>query len=138
MKRFPLLLVLLLGGFLIMGANGCSSDPNVEGAKLDLRNKDYDRALENIDKALQNDPQNAEAYYLKGQVLQEMLGEHGLGVRVHGCGLLRSTETPLIRRADPTNGFKGDGTVRGGLSRTQTASFRGRSFGCRHASLISG
>lgn len=54
-----------------MGADGCSSDPNVEGAKLDLRNKDYDRAMENLDKALQKDPNNAAALELKGQVLQE-------------------------------------------------------------------
>lgn len=71
MKRMPLFLVLLLGGFLLTGADGCSSDPNVEGAKLDLRNKDYDRALENIEAALERNPQNAEAFYLKGQVLQE-------------------------------------------------------------------
>lgn len=74
MKRIPLFLVLLLGGFLLAGANGCSSDPNVEGAKLDLRNKDYDRALENLETAIQRNPQNAEAYYLKGQVLQEQAG----------------------------------------------------------------
>ena len=71
MKRLPLLFAVLLGGFLLMGANGCSSDPNVEGAKLDLRNKDYDRALENLEKALDKNPQNAEALELKGRVLQE-------------------------------------------------------------------
>ena len=54
-----------------MGADGCASDPNVEGAKLDLRNKDYDRALENLDQALEKDPNNAEALELKGRVLQE-------------------------------------------------------------------
>ncbi|GIV60669.1 MAG: hypothetical protein KatS3mg043_1758 [Rhodothermaceae bacterium] len=71
MKRFSVFLALLIGGWLLMGANGCSSDPNVEGAKLDLRNKDYDRALENLAIALEKNPQNAEALYLKGQVLQE-------------------------------------------------------------------
>ncbi len=74
MRRIPLFLVLLLGGFLLAGADGCSSDPNIEGAKLDLRNKDYDRALENIQAAIERNPQNAEAYYLKGQVLQEQAG----------------------------------------------------------------
>lgn len=72
MSRISLCLVLLLGGFLLSGA-GCSSDPNIEGAKLDLRNKDYDRALSNIETALQRDPQNPQAYHLKGQVLQEQL-----------------------------------------------------------------
>ena len=71
MKRFPLFLVVLFGGFLLIGADGCSSDPNVEGAKLDLRNKDYDRALENVTKALESNPENAEAHELKGQILQE-------------------------------------------------------------------
>ena len=71
MKRLCLYLVVLLGGFLLIGAPGCSSDPNVEGAKLDIKNKDYDRAYENITKALETDPDNAEAHELKGQILQE-------------------------------------------------------------------
>ena len=54
-----------------MGADGCSSDPNVEGAKLDLRNKDYDRAIRNLDTALETNPDNAEALELKGRVLME-------------------------------------------------------------------
>ena len=71
MKRFSIFLVLLVSGFMLMGANGCSSDPNIEGAKLDLRNKDYARAIENVDEALARDPENAEAYELKGRILQE-------------------------------------------------------------------
>lgn len=73
MKRFPLVAVLFLGGLLLMGADGCASDPNVEGAKLDLRNKDYDRALENVNTALESNPDNAEALELKGRILQEQL-----------------------------------------------------------------
>ncbi len=71
MKRIPIYLALLVGGFLLVGANGCSSDPNVEGAKLDLRNKDYDRALQNVNTALEKNPDNAQALDLKGQILQE-------------------------------------------------------------------
>ncbi len=71
MKRFSIFLALLLGGFMLMAANGCSSDPNIEGAKLDLRNKDFNRALENVNTALERDPENAEAYELKGRILQE-------------------------------------------------------------------
>jgi tetratricopeptide (TPR) repeat protein len=67
-------ILLVVGGLLTMGA-GCSSDPNVEGAKLDLRNKDYDRAIVNLDKALESDPNNYEAHYMKGQVFQEMSNE---------------------------------------------------------------
>lgn len=70
MKRTKtaVLLACIVGAFLWM-APGCSSDPNVEGAKLDLRNQDYDRALENIAEALARNPDNAEAHELKGQVL---------------------------------------------------------------------
>jgi len=71
MKRFPIFLSLLLGVFLLAGADGCSSDPNVEGAKLDLRNQDYDRALQNLETALEKNPANAEALELKGRVLSE-------------------------------------------------------------------
>jgi len=71
MKRMPFVLALTVGLILLAGADGCSSDPNVEGAKLDLRNKDYDRALQNLETALANNPDNAEAYKLKGDVLQE-------------------------------------------------------------------
>ena len=74
MKR-PILFIfaLILGGFMLTGADGCSSDPNVEGAKLDLRNKDYERALKNLDIALQKNPQNYEAWKYRGITLQEML-----------------------------------------------------------------
>ena len=71
MKRYSIFFLLFLGGFMLMGANGCSSDPNIEGAKLDLRNKDYDRALENVNSALERDSENAEAHDLKARILQE-------------------------------------------------------------------
>ena len=74
-------IVLFVGGMLTMGA-GCSSDPNVEGAKLDLRNKDYDRAIVNLDKAIETNPGNHEAYFLKGQVYQEMSAAFGGAVGV--------------------------------------------------------
>lgn len=74
MKRNSIFIVLLLGVILWMGP-GCSSDPNLEGAKLDLRNQDFDRALENVDEALVRDPQNAEAHDLRGQILQAQAQE---------------------------------------------------------------
>jgi tetratricopeptide (TPR) repeat protein len=87
MKRIPGLLCLLLGGLLLMGADGCSGDPNVEGAKLDLRNKDYDRALSNLENALTTNPDNSEALELKARVLTEKafetadVEEHGVLIR---------------------------------------------------------
>jgi molybdenum cofactor biosynthesis protein B len=73
-KLLVLLSALIAAAFMLTGAGGCSSDPNVEGAKLDLRNKDYDRALNNLDIALEADPDNVEALKLKGTVLLEMAG----------------------------------------------------------------
>ncbi len=97
MKRIPGLLCLLLGGLLLMGADGCSSDPNVEGAKLDLRNKDYDRALSNLETALAANPDNAEAWELKGQVLAEKAFET-VGVDEHVA--LISEMSAAFRRAE--------------------------------------
>ncbi len=71
MKRISLFLSLFVAGMLLVGADGCSSDPNVEGAKLDLRNKDYDRAIENLDKALEKNPENVDAMIMKGDALLE-------------------------------------------------------------------
>ena len=73
MKQAKLLLICPLVAVLLVAADGCGSNPNVEGAKLDLRNKDYMRALENVNKALDSDPDNPEALFLKGDVLSEML-----------------------------------------------------------------
>lgn len=74
MKRYASLFSFLMLAVVLMGADGCASDPNVEGAKLDLRNKDYDRALENLTTALEKNPDNASALDLKGQVLLEQVG----------------------------------------------------------------
>ncbi|MEM6647717.1 MAG: tetratricopeptide repeat protein [Bacteroidota bacterium] len=71
MKRIASYLCVFALGLTLMGADGCSSDPNVEGAKLDLRNKDYDRAIENLNSALERNPDNAEALELKGRVLMQ-------------------------------------------------------------------
>jgi len=77
MTRLSLFIWLIFAGFLLIGAEGCSSDPNVEGAKLDLKNKDYDRALENLETALVTNPDNVAALELKGRVIGEMI----LGIR---------------------------------------------------------
>jgi tetratricopeptide (TPR) repeat protein len=61
--------VVVLGGLLLSA--GCASDPNVEGARLDLKNNDYNRALENVNKALDKNPKNATALRLKGEILMK-------------------------------------------------------------------
>ncbi|MEM0962966.1 MAG: tetratricopeptide repeat protein [Bacteroidota bacterium] len=70
----------LLVALLVGGADGCSSDPNVEGAKLDLNNRDYDRALENLDTALETNPENVEALTLRVEVLRQQY-ENTAGAR---------------------------------------------------------
>ena len=67
--RLPSLLSLLLVAVLTAGADGCSSDPNVEGAKLNLASQDYDGALANVNTALEANPENVEALTLKAQIL---------------------------------------------------------------------
>lgn len=68
MTRFLTLGALVFGGLALTGA-GCSGDPNVEGAKLNLRNRDYPAAMSNVEAALAKNPNNAEALDLKGQIL---------------------------------------------------------------------
>ena len=69
--RLPTLCgALLVLGLLLGGADGCASDPNVEGAKLYIKQDNYEQALTNLEKALAENPDNAEALRLKGQVLR--------------------------------------------------------------------
>ncbi len=73
MKRISQLLLVACLALVLGAADGCSSDPNVEGAKLDLRNQDYDRAMTNIEKALESNPDNAAALKLKGDIYMAQL-----------------------------------------------------------------
>ncbi|MFU8861046.1 MAG: tetratricopeptide repeat protein [Cyclonatronaceae bacterium] len=60
-------LALLLAGFIA----GCGGDPNIESAKLNIRNKDFNKAIESAQTALVANPQNAEAYYYIGLAYSE-------------------------------------------------------------------
>lgn len=50
------------------GADGCSSDPNVEGARLYIRNNDLPAAVTALDRALEANPDNATAVALRAEV----------------------------------------------------------------------
>lgn len=47
------------------------SDPNVEQAKLELKNGEFDKAIASLDKAIETNNGNAQAHTLKGDVLME-------------------------------------------------------------------
>lgn len=70
LNRFSFLSLALVFAVMLGGADGCASDPQVEGAKLYLRNGEYEQAMSNLDAALTTDPDNAEALLLRAQVLQ--------------------------------------------------------------------
>ncbi|MEP0549052.1 MAG: tetratricopeptide repeat protein [Rhodothermales bacterium] len=65
--RLPFALGLLALAFLVAGADSCGSDPNVTGAKLEMKNQDYDRVLELTAAAIEADPDNEEAYFIRGE-----------------------------------------------------------------------
>jgi tetratricopeptide (TPR) repeat protein len=65
--RLPALLCLLTLAFFVAGADSCGSDPNVTGARLEMNNEDYDRVLELTAAAIEANPDNAEAYFLRGE-----------------------------------------------------------------------
>jgi tetratricopeptide (TPR) repeat protein len=70
MRRPFSLLVALCTVLLLAGADGCSSDPNVEGAKLYIQQEDYPAAMERLNTALAANPDNVDALVLKAQVLR--------------------------------------------------------------------
>ncbi|HYE57203.1 MAG TPA: hypothetical protein VD948_01810, partial [Rhodothermales bacterium] len=71
MKRLLSVFALVFAGLALTGA-GCSSDPNVEGAKLNFRNRDFPAAMNNLESALAKNPNNAEALDLRAQVQVQM------------------------------------------------------------------
>ena len=101
----PLRLVaaLFFAAFLLGGADGCSSDPNVEGAKLNIRSEEYDAALDNLNRALATNPDNAEAHALKAEVLR--LKADRIGEPAERRPLYQEMVTSLDRVAvlDPTD-----------------------------------
>lgn len=67
-SRLGSLVLALAFAVVLGGADGCSSDPNVEGAKLYVRSGEFDQAITSLDRALEADPANAEAYTIRADV----------------------------------------------------------------------
>ena len=82
-------------------ATGCTTgDPNVEGAKLDLQNGDYDSAIENVDTALATNPDNLEALTLKVEILrQQYENTPGEAAKIAFVDQNYDTMVDLARRA---------------------------------------
>lgn len=61
-----------LAVFAAMAVAGCgSSSPGVKNAQTALEEEDYERALSDVERALENDSTNTEAYLLKAKILRE-------------------------------------------------------------------
>lgn len=56
---------------LIIGCSG--GDPNIETARLNVKNQEYDKALEAVNKAIEANEDNAYAYYYKGFIHSEQV-----------------------------------------------------------------
>ena len=76
MRNLVMYCGLMLIGILSLAA-GCGGDPNVEGAKLALTldEVNYDEYYGKLDEAIAANPANAEAYEVKGKLLQRQAGE---------------------------------------------------------------
>jgi tetratricopeptide (TPR) repeat protein len=62
-QNFKLLVITVFFAGLIVA---CGGDPNIESAKLNLQNADYEGVITSAELALQENPENADAYYYMG------------------------------------------------------------------------
>ena len=71
MKRYSLLFSVLLGGLVFLSVSGCAGgNPYLSDAEGNLEEENYEQALSNVDQALAQDSANAQAYVLRGRILQ--------------------------------------------------------------------
>jgi tetratricopeptide (TPR) repeat protein len=70
MRGYLMLCALVMSGFLLGGVSGCAGDPNVESAKLYIRTNEFDRAVENANLAIERNPEDSEAHFVKGEALR--------------------------------------------------------------------
>ncbi len=61
----------VLSALIILAA--CAvTDPNIETAKLNVKNGEYEKAIESVGKAIEIDPANGSAYEYRGNILGEL------------------------------------------------------------------
>jgi len=48
------------------------TDPNIETAKLNVKNGEFEKAIESVGKAIEMNPANGSAYEYRGNILGEM------------------------------------------------------------------
>ena len=71
-NRLTALLIVAIVAIATGGADGCSSSPNIESAKLYLKQQEYEDALASLNTELEANPQSVEALTLKAEVLRTM------------------------------------------------------------------
>lgn len=109
MTRLPVTRLVLSAAFLctallLSAASGCSSDPNIEGAKLEMRNGDYERVIELTDRAIAANDQNAEAFFLRGEAYRN-LAERSSDAETRAQNIDRMVEAyERARTLDPNDG----------------------------------
>jgi tetratricopeptide (TPR) repeat protein len=64
--NFSKIKLLLISLIAVAVLASCGGDPNIESAKLNLRNNDFDGVIASAQQALQENPENALAYYYIG------------------------------------------------------------------------
>lgn len=70
-RRLVTLALTLALAVVVGGADGCSSDPNVEGARLYIRNGELTDAVASLDRALEANPDNLTALALRAEVRRQ-------------------------------------------------------------------
>lgn len=73
---------LIISGLMLGIVAACGGDPNIESAKLNLRNNDFQGVIAAAERALETNPENPDAYYFLGAAHLEIADEKHVSERV--------------------------------------------------------